>query len=170
MSSSVKALVEELGIASNYRIYLATDSPKIIRLFKALDDKVVVRDMDRMPEGEGWIMDSGGKIGGHGPEGTDTKAGTARTTRLSRCWNDSVESMLDMLLLGMSDVLVSTKRSSFTWPSKSMAYARGVPVCEQKQGNGAEVREVGYDCMQFVDGKQEEKKGLAKQPLEGTGL
>jgi hypothetical protein len=163
MSSSVKALADELGIASNYRIYLATDSPKIIRLFKALDEKVIVRDIDRMPEGQGWIMDSGGRIGGSS-EGD--KHGDQRDERMGRCINDSVESMLDMLLLGLSDVMVTTKYSSFTFASQSIAYARGVPVCSQN----AKGNEVSYECVQFVDGKQETKNGLAKQPLEMTGL
>jgi hypothetical protein len=86
--------------------------------------------------------------------------------RTGRCWNDSKEGMLDMILLGLADVMVSSKYSSFTFMSKSIAYASGRPHCDVKEYG----EDVGYQCITHVDGKPLVQTELAKFPKKGSGL
>ena len=87
--------------------------------------------------------------------------------RMKRCWNDSLEGMYDMVLLGLCDVMVSTKYSSFTYMSKALAYTSGNQFCDVARHG----KDVTFDCViRGGDGKPVIKEGLAAFPYTATGL
>lgn len=181
LHASVRDIAAAHGLPS-YKVFLATDSPSFARRFQRLDPSVVIFDeveKERM-EGHGFVM----------PGVTAQVSATNLTeeARASLCKDEATRSLLDMLLLGFTDVLVASKRSSFTAVPRIMGVYRGVPVCSLvtelagEPGGGEAVREVSFTCSRLLrpgrDGNGtdepgeawETKRGIARTRKDSAGL
>mmetsp|Transcript_3882 Transcript_3882/g.5742 ORF Transcript_3882/g.5742 Transcript_3882/m.5742 type:complete len:183 (+) Transcript_3882:22-570(+) len=171
MVRSVTELAEAYGI-KNFKIFFATDSPMMTRLFKEQDSRVfgfdeVEKEAD---EGKGFIMP--------GWQGWGRSPGMSDLEKFERCEGDAIRAFLDMTLLGYVDLLVISKKSSFTFFPSVMMAARRKPACQlvhtsskgnMKKGSRHQMDQSGtaFTCRSSAT---EERRGLAPTSKEETGL
>ena len=88
-----------------------------------------------------------------------------------RCQSEAARSFLDMMLLGMTDIFVQTKWSTFAIVPEVMAFARGVPVCEVHRGQ-RKMDQVAYTCFDLTtatDGVGAGARAQTSTPMDGEG-
>ena len=184
---------DRFGEGANYRVYFASDSPKMAELVAALlpPTKVFVRatlgEAGGHPrDGSGWSIAGWKKVrkqaahttaaGAEGEEGAKAEEGAQgkreREEEQAQCLSETGESLLEMVALGLADVLVVTKTSEYPFLSKALAHSRGATYCEvhcprapRKHGPPADATEIGYRC---VDGERSEST-LATVPIAEVG-
>jgi len=127
MVESVHELAAAYGLV-DYRVFFASDSPEMTRLYMAHDPRVFAFDQTAKEqlEGKGFIMP--------GWQGWGRSPGTSVAEKHTMCEPESIRAFLDMALLGYSDMLVISKRSSFTFFPSIMMASRGKPVCALVDG------------------------------------
>jgi hypothetical protein len=125
MAESTAELAAAYGLV-DYKVFFASDSPEMARLYRAHDPKrVFVFDAEAKEEleGKGFIMP--------GWQGWGRSHGLDPVEKSDRCAPETIRAFLDMALLGYVDLLVISKRSSFTFfPSVMMVRFPGAnSVC-----------------------------------------
>jgi len=156
MMESVSELAAEYNL-TDYRVFFATDSPEIARMYRAHDQRVFVFDAEAKEEieGKGFIMP--------GWQGWGRSHGMDPEEKSERCAPETIRAFLDMALLGYVDMLVMSKRSSFTFfPSVMMGF-RAKPVCLFTNGP----RSTSFSCRSSAS---DMKHGLVPRSKVATGL
>jgi hypothetical protein len=156
MIESTTALAAEYNI-KDFRIFFASDSPEMTRLFQARDGRVFAFDQEAKEEneGKGFIMP--------GWQGWGRSPGVSGEEKHKRCEEESVRAFLDMALLGYSDMLVISKRSSFTFFPSIMMGSRRKPVCMFMDGRGS----TSFTCR---SSETDSRTGLFHRSKASTGL
>lgn len=156
MQASVSELAAAYGI-KNYKIFFATDSPEMARMFLAHDPRVFVFDQSAKEalEGKGFVMP--------GWQGWGRSPGLSPVEKGEFCEDETLRAFLDMALLGYVDMLVISKRSSFTFAPSIMMAARQKPVCAFVDGRG----KTSFTCRSTL---KDERKNLVARTKEATGL
>jgi len=156
MQASVSELAAAYGI-ENYKIFFATDSPEMTRMFMALDSRVFVFDQTAKEalEGKGFVMP--------GWQGWGRSPGLTPVEKGAYCEDETVRAFLDMVLLGYTDMLVISKRSSFTFAPSIMMAARQKPVCAFIDGRG----KTSFTCR---SSQKDERHHLVLRTKAATGL
>ena len=123
---SMDALQRDHGFDGNYKVFFATDSPEMTRLYEARDKRVIVFDKKEKEEneGKGFMMP--------GWQGWGRSPGTSSEYKSEHCETETVRAFLDMALLGYTDLLIVSKKSTFTFFPSLMMAARGKPVCGRR--------------------------------------
>ena len=122
--------------------------------------RVIVFDQKEkeLNEGKGFIMP--------GWQGWGRSPGTSGEYKAEQCERETIRAFLDMALLGYSDLLVVSKKSSFTFFPALMMAVRDKPVCTFV-GRRANKGPSSFTCYRPSTGIT---KGLAPAPRESTGL
>jgi hypothetical protein len=155
---SMDALQRDHGFDGNYKVFFATDSPEMTRLYEARDKRVIVFDKKEKEEneGKGFMMP--------GWQGWGRSPGTSSEYKSDHCETETVRAFLDMALLGYTDLLIVSKKSTFTFFPSLMMAARGKPVCTFVGG-----RHDGTSSFTCFNGVKV-RKNLAQAPRASTGL
>jgi hypothetical protein len=157
MQESVSELAAAYGI-KNYKIFFATDSPEMTRMFMALDSRVFVYNQMAKEEleGKGFVMP--------GWQGWGRSPGLSTTEKGTLCEDETTRAFIDMVLLGYTDMLVVSKRSTFTFAPSVMMAARQKPVCTLVDGRK---EATSFTCRSSQEG---ERAGLVVRSKASTGL
>ena len=113
------------------------------------------QDAKEKLEGKGFIM--------QGWQGWGRSPNRTAEEKYLMCEPETVRAFLDMALLGYTDMLVISKRSSFTFFPSLMMAARKKPVCAFIDGK----MHTSFTCRST---KNDEKKGLFQRTKAETGL
>jgi hypothetical protein len=157
MKDSIAELASEYGL-KDYKVFFATDSPEMSRLYQARDpNRVFIFDQleKEASEGKGFNMP--------GWQGWGRSPGMTAQERHETCEEDTIRSFLDMVLLGYSDMLVISKRSTFTFFPSLMMAVRKKPVCMFVDGS----KSTHFSCQTT---KLLERTGLVPRSKSQTGL
>ena len=157
MNESVSELAALHGVA-DFRVFFASDSPAMARMYMDIDPRVFVFDKEAKNdvEGKGFIMP--------GWQGRGRSPGVDPVEKGQRCEAETIRSFLDMTLLGFSDLLVLTKRSTFTFAPAIMMAVREMPVCsfiDMRNGK------TSFTCRSTPNNS---KRGLVERAKAYTGL
>ena len=155
MMESVSELARAYGL-SNYRVFFASDSPEMARRYMEHDPRVFVYDLESKSknEGKGFIMP--------GWQGWGRSPGLSDEEKFLRCEGETIRAFIDMALLGYTDMLVISKRSSFTFFPSIMRAARRKPVCIFIDGS-----KTSFTCRVS---EHDVRSGLVPRQKESTGL
>jgi hypothetical protein len=156
MVESVHELASSYGLV-DYKVFFASDSPEMTRMYIAHDPRVFAFDQGAKEqlEGKGFIMP--------GWQGWGRSPGTSVAEKHTMCEPESIRAFLDMALLGYSDMLVISKRSSFTFFPSIMMASRRKPVCALVDGR----KHTSFTCR-ITETNQ--KTNLLERLKADTGL
>jgi hypothetical protein len=143
LQNSVKILAAKHGIAEGqYKVLLETDSSKVQDMWRETDSSVIVFDEEnkRAREGKGFV------VIGVGPSFSPS---ATNQERIERCYDESINTMMNLMMMGLGDLLVTSKHSGFNWPARVMMSIRNKPYCMSSRSKQGE-RGMGFRC--FVNG------------------
>jgi hypothetical protein len=165
LARSVAALASALGLPSGYRVFFASDSPRIVTQFKQeLGHRRVIDRAAELPgEGTGWVV-----MGGLNP---NFSPNMSTKTHANRTAHDTANALMDMMLLGSTELLLSSKCSSFTTLSKAMMFENGKPIAQALPALGSPAN-VGWMVSRKINGKLEKgwKRYSDTEPWESKQL
>lgn len=159
MAESVDTLAAEYGIAENYRILFASDSPEMTRMFADINPRVFAFELEakEVTKGKGFLMP--------GWQGPGRSINTDQKEKKERCLDETLRAFIDMILLSYGDMFIVTKRSSFTLIPATLMAAQQKPVCTFQ--NAQYHHESSFTCTTSANNI---RKGLMKRRKELTGL
>jgi len=158
MEESVSELAAAYGI-EDYKIFFATDSPEMTRMFMSRDSRVFVYDQmaKEKLEGKGFLMP--------GWQGWGRSPGLSSSEKSAHCEDETTRAFVDMVLMGYTDMLVVSKRSTFTFTPSVMMAARQKPVCTLVEGRRKET--ISFTCR---SSQENVRANLAVRTKAYTGL
>jgi hypothetical protein len=121
MHRSMQALAKHHGIAK-YRVFFASDSPEMVGKYRMLDPHCIARDAELPRQGQGWLQMTGNN---------NLFAPSVKDSEWKdRVFHDTSNALIDMLLLGSTELLLISKCTSFATLPKAMMIEKGKPVAQ----------------------------------------
>jgi hypothetical protein len=150
MQTTVEELARANGIAE-YRVMLASDAAVLGEIWKKSDPTVLIFDAEvkAFAEGKGFAMT--------GWQGPGRSPGSDQNETDARMLTEPASAFMEMALLGFTDMLIVTKKTSFSFMPAAMVIARNKIFCHAQSSNS----HLGYFC--FANGTKTD--GLAKRRL-----